>query len=277
MAKSRYLNCEGREIHFLEYGDPANEPVVMWHGLARNCRDFDNLASSLSNRYHVIAPDTLGRGLSQWAIDPAREYCYAFYGAIVRALVEQLGFEKLRWVGTSMGAVIGMVVASDMLKGRVSHLVLNDIGPDIPLDAVERIRSYVGNPPVFHTVMDLEDWLRTVYAPFGENRDEFWRVMRDNSCRRMDDGRITVHYDPKIVSQFTEHPNDLDRWEAYDAINCRTMLIRGEASDVLPAAIAEQMQSRGPKPKLHTYPDFGHAPTLSNHQQINDISEFLAS
>src|SRR5690606_4649730 len=123
---------------------------------------------------------------------------------------------------------------------RVSHLVINDIGPDIPASGTGRIASYVGTPPVYDTIAEMEAWLRQNYAPFGKNSDAFWRRMADTSVRRTDDGRITVHYDPAIVSQFTHHKADLDVWDAYDAIEAKTLLLRGETSDVLPATIAEE-------------------------------------
>src|SRR5690606_312986 len=149
-----------------------------------------------------------------------------------------------------MGGLIGVTLAAGPLAQRITHLVINDIGPDIPEAGTGRIASYVGNPPVYDTMAELEEWLRSNYAPFGSNTDAFWRRMADTSCRRTDDGRITVHYDPGIVSQFTHHKTDLDVWDAYDAITARTLLIRGEHSDVLSAKIAGEMQRRGPRPRL---------------------------
>jgi pimeloyl-ACP methyl ester carboxylesterase len=215
--------------------------------------------------------------MSQWAVDASKEYCFAFYGRIAMALIDHLGIDKMLWIGTSMGGLIGAKLASSELKNRITKLVINDIGPDIPVAAVDRIASYVGNPPVFGSIGELETWLRTVYAPFGDNPDRFWQVMAESSYRRMDDGRVTVHYDPKIVSQFTEHGSDLDVWPAFDAVECPTLVLRGENSDVLPAAVAQEMTTRGPKPRLVELPGFGHAPTLHSPPEIAAITEFLAS
>jgi pimeloyl-ACP methyl ester carboxylesterase len=175
-----------------------------------------------------------------------------------------------------MGGLIGVTLAAERLKGRITHLVVNDVGPDIPPAGIGRIASYVGDPPVYDTLAELEAWLRRNYAPFGENTPEFWRRMADTSHRRADDGRITVHYDPKIVMQLTYHKADLDVWGAYDAIEARTLITRGENSDVLAAPVAEEMKRRGPKPQLHVVSGCGHAPTLASEREIGLLRAFLA-
>lgn len=276
IPRSTYLEAAGFEIHVTEWGNRDKPALVMWHGLARTGRDFDEAAEALSDTYFVICPDTLGRGLSSWARDYRQDYSYRTFGAIALAILDHYAIGDLRWVGTSMGGLIGVTLAADALKGRLSHLVINDIGPDIPASGTGRIASYVGTPPVYDTVAEMEAWLRQNYAPFGKNSDAFWRRMVDTSVRRTDDGRITVHYDPAIVSQFTHHKADLDVWDAYDAIEAKTLLLRGEASDVLPAAIAEEMTRRGPRPRLEVRRDCGHAPTLASADEIALLRDFLA-
>jgi pimeloyl-ACP methyl ester carboxylesterase len=274
--RSTYVNAAGFELHVTEWGDAAQPPLVMWHGLARTGRDFDEAAAALSDRYFVLCPDTLGRGLSSWAKDYAVDYSYRVFGETAVSMLDHYRIGDVRWVGTSMGGLIGVTLAAGALSKRISHLVINDIGPDIPAEGTGRIASYVGNPPVYDTIAELEAWLRTNYAPFGANTDAFWRRMADTSARRTDDGRITVHYDPNIVSQFTHHRADLDVWDAYDAIKATTMLIRGEHSDVLPAGIAEEMVRRGPRPRLQVMRGVGHAPTLASEFEIAMLREFLA-
>ncbi|GAB5504854.1 MAG: alpha/beta hydrolase [Rhizobiaceae bacterium] len=275
--KSTYVPAAGFELHVTEWGDQSKPALVMWHGLARTGRDFDEAAQALSDSYFVICPDTPGRGLSSWAKDAATDYSYARFGEAALDVFDHYGFGRLRWVGTSMGGLIGATLAGGRLRERITHLVINDIGPDIPESATGRIADYVGNPPVYDTVVEMEDWLRTNYAPFGPNSDAFWRRMADTSVRRTDNGRITVHYDPQIVTQFTHHKADLDVWDAYDAIAARTLLLRGEDSDVLPASVAAQMQARGPKPELREFKGVGHAPTLATEAEIAMLRDFLAS
>lgn len=274
--RSVYVTCGDHELHVSVWGDPALPPLVMWHGLARTGRDFDEAAAAFCGDYFVICPDTLGRGLSSWARDNATDYSHAAYGEQAAAILDHFGVGSLRWIGTSMGGLLGITLAAGALKGRISHLVVNDIGPWIPDEATKRIADYVGNPPSFATVGELERWLRTSYAPFGDNTDAFWRRMADTSMRRMDDGMVTVHYDPNIVTQFTTHRSDLDCWDAWDSLALPTLLLRGAKSDVLPADVAADMTVRGPQPRLVEFDYCGHAPTLATQAEWTILRDFLA-
>jgi pimeloyl-ACP methyl ester carboxylesterase len=298
---SHYLTCAGREIHYLDWpagplapasawpGDAApparsRGTVIAWHGLARTGRDMDELAEHLSQRgWRVICPDTLGRGLSQWSPDPGNEYCLAFYARLARELLDQLGIESTHWVGTSMGGAIGMVGASGYfepsLKGRIRSLVLNDNAPQLAQPAIERIKAYAGSPPAFATVLELEAFFRQVYAPYGWLSDAQWRRLTETSTRRLPDGRVTPHYDPAMVRQFTDHPDDYRIWEHYDALEIPVLCLRGAVSDlVLPETIAE-MQRRGParngRLQVVEVPGCGHAPALNVPDQLDRITAFL--
>lgn len=275
--RSHYLTAAGFETHVTEWGDPALPPLIMWHGLARTGRDFDEAASALSGTYFVVCPDTLGRGLSAWAEDAESGYSFPTYGQMALDMIAHYGFGKLRWVGTSMGGLLGMSLAATALKDRMTHLVINDVGPDLPAEGARRIAEYVGNPPAFATLAELEAWLRKNYAPFGQNTDAFWRRMTDTSARRRDDGQWTVHYDPRIVGMVDEDAPDVDIWELYDQIGTKTLVTRGAHSDVLPHQTAEMMTRRGPKPRLEVIPDCGHAPTLADDYQIGLLRDFLAA
>lgn len=273
---SRYLKCCGHEIHFVEWGREDAPPLVMWHGLARTGRDFDDLAQALADTYRIVCPDTPGRGLSQWSPEPDQEYCLAFYAQVARSLVDQLGFDKLRWVGTSMGGAIGTVAGATTLKGRISHLVLNDNGPSLASAAIERIKTYAGNPPQFDTVTELEQFFRTVYKPYGWQSDAQWRRMTETSTRRLPNGKVTPHYDPAMVRQFIAHPHDYDLWNEYDALDMPVLVLRGIDSDLLLQETAEEMTRRGPKAQLAVIPGCGHAPALNVPEQIALVRDFLA-
>jgi len=273
---SRYLICEGGEIHFTEWGAEHTDTVIAWHGLARTGRDMDDLAEHLSTRYRVICPDTIGRGLSQWSPQPEREYCLDFYARIAVSLVDQLGLQRFHWVGTSMGGAIGLVAAGGPLSGRITRLVLNDVGPQLADAAIQRIRGYAGSPPAFDTVSELEAYFRTVYKPYGFLTDAQWRRLTESSTRRLPDGRVTPHYDPAMVAQFIHHPHDYERWDDYERITVPVLCLRGETSDLLLADTADAMRERGPRALVVTVAGCGHAPALNVPDQLELVARFLA-
>ncbi|MDO5623984.1 MAG: alpha/beta hydrolase [Pseudomonadota bacterium] len=283
---SRYLRCAGREIHCTDWqpDGAARGTVLAWHGLARTGRDMDELAAHLCARgYRVICPDTVGRGLSQWAAQPKDEYCLAFYTRIARELLAQLGVAQCHWVGTSMGGAIGTVAASGLLdadlRARIQSLVLNDNAPALAQPAIERIKQYAGSPPAFATVTELEAFFRAAYAPYGHLTDAQWRRLTETSTRRLPDGRVTPHYDPAIVGQFTHHPHDYDLWPHYDALGVPVLLLRGAESDLVLRATAEHMQTRGPGARgllqWLEVPGCGHAPALNVPAQLDAVSAFV--
>lgn len=281
---SHYLACAGREIHYTQWGAQHQPTVIAWHGLARTGRDMDELAAHLSSEgYRVICPDTIGRGLSQWSPMPADEYCLSFYARIASELMEQLGIEKAHWVGTSMGGAIGMVCASGLfqpdMKNRILSLTLNDTAPQVADAAIARIRSYAGNPPAFDTVLELESFFRLVYKPYGALTDAQWRRLTETSTRRLADGRVTPHYDPAMVQQFTHHPNDYLIWDHYDALDLPVLCLRGVNSDLVLRQTTDEMKQRGPgasgQLQVVEIPDCGHAPALNVPDQLAIVAEFI--
>jgi pimeloyl-ACP methyl ester carboxylesterase len=274
---SHYLRCEDREIHYTEWGAGRAETVIAWHGLARTCRDMDDIAEHLSQRYRVICPDTLGRGLSQWAREPDAEYQLRFYMKLAVSLVDQLKLDRFHWLGTSMGGAIGTLAAAGPLRRRIRRLVLNDNGPQLAAAAIDRIRSYAGHPAAFDTVSELEQYFRTVYKPYGWLSDTQWRRLTETSTRRLPDGRVTPHYDPQMVRQFIAHPNDYDLWDAWDSLDLPVLCLRGEESDLLLADTADQMRQRGPRAVVVTVPGCGHAPALNTPEQFALVERFFAS
>ncbi|MEW6466215.1 MAG: alpha/beta fold hydrolase [Pseudomonadota bacterium] len=281
---SNYLSCAGYELHYTEWGAQHGRTVVAWHGLARTGRDMDELAAHLAARgWRVICPDTIGRGLSQWAREPQTEYRLAFYARLARELFDALGLDAVHWVGTSMGGAIGTVAAGGLLepslKPRIRSLVLNDNAPELAAPAIARIKAYAGEPPAFATVRELEAFFRQVYAPYGWLSDAQWRRLTETSTRRLPDGRVTPHYDPAMVRQFDHQPDDYLIWPHYDALQVPVLLLRGAESDlVLPQAVA-QMRTRGPgaagRLQVIEVPGCGHAPALNVPDQLEAVTAFI--
>lgn len=276
---SRYVTVLERELHYVEWGTGNGENVVMWHGLARTGRDFDDLAAALSRRYRVICPDTIGRGLSQWSPEPDREYCLAFYARLAASFCDALGVKRMHWVGTSMGGAIGIKLASrsgGALAGRIDRLVLNDNGPQLAQAAIDRIRNYAANPAAFARVSELEAYFRKIYAPYGMLTEREWVKLTETSARRLPDGRVTPHYDPNMARQLINFPRDYDLWPEYDAIDIPTLCLRGANSDLLLAETAQAMRERGPRARVVEIAGCGHAPALNVPGQIGLVEGFLA-
>ena len=260
-------------MRYVEWGDPANHRVLVCvHGLTRNGRDFDYVARSLADAYRVVCPDVVGRGRSDWLRDPS-DYNYPVYLGDMTTLVAKLGAENVDWLGTSMGGIIGMMLAS--LPGSpVRKLVMNDVGSLIPKAAIERIGKYVGNEPTFASLEVLEAAMRSV-SPFGELSDEQWRHLALHVAKQDDAGQWRFRYDPGIGRNFhAAPPADLNLGAFWKAVHGPVLVIRGEQSDLLRADTLEEMSRRAHTETL-VVPRTGHAPMLMDDFQAGAIRRFL--
>lgn len=273
------LSSKGfHRLHFTEWGDAANPRVVICvHGLTRNCRDFDFLGQALEQNFQVVCPDIPGRGKSDW-LDAKEDYGYPQYMADMTALIARIttgGEKTIYWVGTSMGGIIGMLLASHP-KTPVAKLVVNDISALLPKAALERIATYVGKDPRFKTFAELDAYVRMVSASFGPLTDEQWRHLTLHGAKQHEDGSWGMCYDPGIGIPFQKEPlADIDLWRYWDAVSCPTLLLRGVQSDLLLKDVALQMTQRGPRPKLVEFSGVGHAPMLMAEDQIRVVRDFL--
>jgi pimeloyl-ACP methyl ester carboxylesterase len=262
-------------VAYREWGHPASSRVVVCvHGLTRNGRDFDALASALSDRFRILCPDMPGRGDSEWLRDP-NDYGFPTYLSVTVALLAHARAERVAWVGTSMGGLLGMVLAAQP-ETPVTRLLIDDVGPVIEPAALIRIASYVGLDPVFDNFQALEAHVREVSAPFGALTNEQWNGLARSTARQTPDGRWRLKYDPGIAIPFrTAAAPSADLWGIWDAIRCPTLLLRGAESDLLSPQTAVAMQSRGPKPQLIEFAGIGHAPMLLTPEQIAPVATFL--
>jgi len=279
-ARQRFLKCASiRGLHriaYWEWGDPHNARVLVCvHGLGRCARDFDVLAAAMRGEYRVVCPDVAGRGDSAWLADPML-YQLPQYVSDMVTLIARLDVETVHWVGTSMGALIGMTLAG-LPDTPVRKLVVNDAGPVISKLSLERIAAYFGKAPTFADMDAAEKYVRAVNAPFGPHTDAEWRFLTEVAMRRNADGSLRVHYDPKIADPFraTLPDKDLELWPLWDAIRCPTLVLRGAQSDLLARETCKQMERRGPKARVVEFPGVGHAPTLMHEDQIKVVKDFL--
>lgn len=266
-----------RNVYWDWAGPGGDAPcLVAVHGLTRNGRDFDSVAAALSDRYHVVCPDVVGRGGSAWLPNGAL-YSYPQYLADATALLARLGVDSTDWLGTSMGGLIGMMLAAQP-NTPIRRLILNDVGPLVTKASLERIASYVGQDLRFATIAEVEAYLRRVHAPFGPLTDAQWAHLARHSARRLADGGYGLAYDPAIAEAFRAGPlADVDLWPMWDAIRCPVLVLRGGQSDLLLAETAAEMVRRKPGTRLVTFPECGHAPALMDPAQIGVIRDWLAA
>lgn len=261
-------------LNYYEWGDAGNPRVVICvHGLTRNGRDFDDIATALSSEYRVLCPDMPGRGKSEW-LTHKEDYAYPVYCADMAALIARSGAETVDWIGTSMGGVIGMLLAAQP-NSPIRKLVMNDVGPFIPKASMERLSIYVGKPVSYDSFEAFEQYIRAVSAPFGPLTDAQWRHLTETTARRMDDGRWGTNYDPAIALPFTKSIADVVLWPFWDQVRSPTLLLRGKDSDLLLSETAREMTTRGPKATLVEFPGIGHAPMLMEQSQIAVVRDFL--
>jgi len=248
-------------------------PVLCVHGLTRNGRDFDALAERLSRTRRVICPDMPGRGRSEWLSDSAL-YSVPQYVSDCVTLIARLNCDAVDWVGTSMGGLIGMALCS-LSSAPVRRLVLNDIGPVLRLEGLQRIGTYVGKAPRFDRYDQCVAYTQQVSSGFGPHDAAGWDLL----CRHywvQDSGQWRVHYDPRIAEPFATLVSDPPPlWSLYDAIRCPSLLVRGADSDLLSAADAKSMTERGPKAQLFEVAGVGHAPTFIAQAQSDRVIQFL--
>jgi len=272
-------------IAYKQWGDPANPRVLVCvHGVTRVSDDFDALAQALSNDYRVVCPDVVGRGrsgrLALAGLYTVPQYVADMVTLIARVTAVPGSDGTVDWFGTSMGGLIGLVLAS--LPGNpIGKLVLNDIGPIIDPGALARIGDYIGQDLRFASFDEGAQYVRAVSASFGPHSDDEWHKLAADVLRQSADGQWQRHYDMALAEPFkaatpeTAQRDEAALWGAYDAITCPTLLVRGAESDLLSAATARMMTGRGPKPQLVEIPGVGHAPTFVQEDQIAIARRFL--
>ena len=275
--QSKFVSCLSssgfHRIHYTEWGDTSNPRVLVCvHGLTRCCRDFDTLANALSRHYRVICPDIVGRGESDWLANKAN-YVYPQYLNDMATLLARIGADSVHWLGTSMGGIIGMLLAAQP-GSPISRMVVNDVGSFIPKSALERIAMYVGKIPPFPSIEAAVEAVRAT-SPFGPLSDTEWRVLTLPLIRQNADGGWDFRYDPGIGDAFRAAPIiDVDLLPYWNAIACPVLVTRGAESDLLLKSTFEAMCKKSNVRGIE-FAHVGHAPMLQHADQINAVKDFL--
>lgn len=280
----RHVAClDGRGLHrmaYWEWGNAANPRVLVCvHGLSRQARDFDTLARAMQHEYRVVCPDVVGRGASDWLADPAG-YAIPAYVADMVTLIARLDVETVDWVGTSMGGVIGLGLGA-LDHSPLRKLVLNDVGPSIEFDALERIAAYLGAPVRWKSLDEAADYLWSISSSFGPHTRAQWLALTAPQIKPDGQGGFMPHYDPNIAVPMAAYTPEVAAageallWNAYDKLRHPTLVLRGAESDLLSRETAHAMTQRGPRARVHEFPGVGHAPMLQQPDQVAVVREFL--
>lgn len=268
-------------IHYMEWGTPGNkerkDTLVCVHGVTRNAHDFDYLAEKMCDTYRIICPDVVGRGESDHLAEH-QGYDYLQYNADMNALLARLNETQVDWLGSSMGGLIGMVLAS-VSQSPIRRLIINDIGPTITRDALSRIGDYIGKSGDFDNPEDVEEYLRNIYTEFGPMSDDDWKHMVQYSTRRTKTGKYRLKMDPGLGDAFRDSISlfDVDMWDTWEKITCPVLILRGKNSSFFSEETALKMLSCGPEATLVEFDDVGHTPTLRNDEQVGVIQDWLAN
>nr|WP_321984176.1 alpha/beta hydrolase [uncultured Lichenicoccus sp.] len=275
-----YLGVSKHGFHriaYVEWGNPQSDRVAICvHGLSRQGRDFDLIAAEMARRgWRVICPDLVGRGRSDWLREPG-EYTLPQYVSDLAGLVARLDVPKVDWIGTSLGGIIGILMAGQR-QSPVGRLVVNDIGPFVTWQVLQRLGDAVRDAPLtFPDLCAATGFVRTTLPGFGPLSDEKWEHLARHGFSENKAGGWRKLADSDIAGPFrTSLLFNLSIWNYWDQITCPTLVLRGEHSDVLPAAIATEMTQRGPEATLVEFEGCGHAPALMDAGQINTVVEWL--
>ena len=283
-AKRKTVQCLSpaglHRMAYKEWGDPSNQNVLICvHGVTRVSDDFDVLALAMSDQYRIICPDVVGRGKSDWLPNP-QLYQIPQYVSDMVTLLARLDVETVDWLGTSMGGLIGMGLAS-MQKNPIRKLILNDVGPALNFDAIVRIGEFIGQDVRFDTFDEAAAYIRQVSISFGPHSEAQWHKLASDVLKQNEDGKWIRHYDlglsipVKAITPELAAAGQALLWTAYDAVKCQTLLVRGSESDLLTKEAAHEMTQRGPCATLVEIAGVGHAPTFVQPEQIEIAKKFL--
>ena len=268
------LSASGfHRVHYTEWGEADNPRVLVCaHGLTRCGRDFDTLAKAMQGEYRVICPDVAGRGESAWLTNKA-DYNYAQYMSDMAALLARANVETVHWVGTSMGGIIGMLLASHA-NTPITRLVMNDVGSFIPKASLERIGMYLGSSPRFADFESIVMAVRAV-SPFGEMSDETWRELTVPLVKQLPDGSWQFRYDPGVGDSFKLGAiQDVDLSPLWEKVSCPVLITRGADSDLLLKSTFDAMCRKAGVRGVE-FADVGHAPMFQEKSQVEAVREFL--
>ncbi|MGL5290518.1 MAG: alpha/beta fold hydrolase [Vibrionaceae bacterium] len=238
-----------REIHVRIWNPQAKETVFCLHGFTHNSADFLMLGDELASQgFRVIAPDLIGRGLSQWATNPVKEYNFAFYAQLLGQLLEHYRCESVHWVGCDMGGLLGILLASQTkFNFELQSLILNDAAPEVSPNALENIIKKSKTNHFFAHLEDLSSFLASTSQQMNLNND-YWDQLVFSYARRLAVGGFTLHYDSKLL--LDEQIASINMWHHFRKLKVPVLLMSSSRTALVNGDVIKQMRSLLPELKV---------------------------
>ncbi len=271
-----WQSADGLRLHYRDYAGPKSKPpIICIPGLTRNARDFAHVAERLAGDWRVICVELRGRGESAYAKDPSTYNPMTYVGDLVLLLTE-LKLKGFISFGTSLGGILTMLLAATK-PGMIKAALINDIGPVIEKQGLDRIKSFVGKSQSWPTWAHAARWFAETQGGIFPDYDlQSWIEMAKRICRLTPQGRIAFDYDMKLSEPMKNDDQAIDLWPLYQSLgNVPVAILRGGLSDLFSDATGKKMAKLLLNAKLTTVPNVGHAPMLDEAASIKAIDALL--
>ena len=262
-------------IYYRVFGEDRSQTVVCLHSNLQNLHDFDYLLEKLIPNYRVIVFDIVGRGKSSWFPDK-KYYDYYVYIKDSKYILDKIAKCDVHWIGSSMGGIIGMVLSAKF-PSKIKTLILNDIGAEIPVQTVKKMKKYIDLNPEFSNMEEAISYFKIARSKFGIKKQKDWQYITKHSTKVNSTGKYVLQYDPAIISDtaLSKKLRKISLWKWWDKIKCPVFLLRGEDSDILTKKLAKSMIASKKDVELLEVKGCGHVPNLFDDSLNNHIFTWL--
>ena len=278
MYQEKYIRTQdGLRIYFRDYNQYNfdNIPIICLPGLTRNCKDFHNFAQLFSNSRRIISIDMRGRGKSEYDKNLKNYWKPDVYMADIFSITSSLNIHKGIYLGTSLGGLMAMQVAL-IRPSSVSGIILNDIGPDLPVNGVMNIHKNLKNRLEFDNWNDAKNFYEKKYNSYHPNfSSEQWLEQTKNTFKE-ENNLIVSDYDIRIITGAVKTSQSNNLWELYSCINkIPTICLRGEFSDILMEDTFNKMKLEKKDLIQLIVKNCGHNPQLDEPEVIEELKKFF--
>ena len=273
---------DGVEIN-LAIWEGGGKPVLCVHGITANCRCWDHLASALSPQYQVMAMDLRGRGRSE---KPDSGYALKYHIQDIICVLDELGIDRIAFVGHSLGAFIGLGFAAENPE-RMDRLVLVDGGGDLSQEQMDKV--FIGIKPALdrlgQTFPSPDVYLEKMRAapyiqPWSQAIETYYRYEIETS-----DGCVRTNIKPEHIQEEAGNVRKVQCASFYPQLACKVLVLRApngllsQEDILLPEDVIEKMIREIPDARRFDVEGVNHYGIIFQPHEARDnaIREFLAA